>query len=90
METRQPDQPRPPLWRRLLWPIAQLGSAFKLTGTHLLHHVIGASLIAARNGGRRGCEGRSRQGGVCGSWIEEGQARGHGLISDWRMITDST
>jgi len=31
----------------LLWPVAQLGSAFKLTGTHLLHHVIGASLIAA-------------------------------------------
>jgi CHASE2 domain-containing sensor protein len=31
----------------LLWPVTQLGSAFKLTGTHLLHHVIGASLIAA-------------------------------------------
>ena len=47
VETSPPDQPRPPLWRRLLWPVAQLGSAFKLTGTHLLHHVIGASLIAA-------------------------------------------
>lgn len=47
VETSSPDQPRPPLWRRLLWPLAQLGSAFKLTGTHLLHHVIGASLIAA-------------------------------------------
>lgn len=35
------------LARRLLRPVAQLGSAFKLTGTHLLHHVIGASLIAA-------------------------------------------
>ncbi|MCX7290837.1 hypothetical protein, partial [Janthinobacterium sp.] len=47
METSQPDQPRLPLWRRLLWPVSRVGSAFKLTGTHLLHHVIGASLIAA-------------------------------------------
>ncbi|APA67825.1 CHASE2 domain-containing protein [Janthinobacterium sp. 1_2014MBL_MicDiv] len=47
METSQPDHPRPPLRRRLLWPFSQLGSAFKLTGTHLLHHVIGASLIAS-------------------------------------------
>ncbi|MGK5079242.1 CHASE2 domain-containing protein [Janthinobacterium sp. HLX7-2] len=31
----------------MLWPFRQMGQAFKLTGTHLLHHVIGASLIAA-------------------------------------------
>lgn len=43
----QQDHARPTLARRLLWPVAQAGSAFKLTGTHLLHHVIGASLIAA-------------------------------------------
>ena len=47
MDTGQPDTARPPLWRRLLWPFARVGSAFKLTGTHLLHHVIGATLIAA-------------------------------------------
>ena len=47
MKTGQPESARPPLWRRLLWPVVQLGSAFKLTGTHLLHHVIGASLIAS-------------------------------------------
>ncbi|KAB8045211.1 CHASE2 domain-containing protein [Janthinobacterium aquaticum] len=35
------------LAQRLLWPFAQLGHAFKLTGTHLLHHVIGATLIAS-------------------------------------------
>ena len=47
LNTGQPEPAPLPLWRRLLWPVAQVGSAFKLTGTHLLHHVIGASLIAA-------------------------------------------
>ncbi|OFJ47327.1 hypothetical protein BA896_016195 [Janthinobacterium lividum] len=47
MENSEPVKSCLPLWRRWLWPFSQLGSAFKLTGTHLLHHVIGASLIAA-------------------------------------------
>ena len=43
----QRDHVQATLARRWLRPVVQLGSAFKLTGTHLLHHLIGASLIAA-------------------------------------------
>ena len=42
-----PPPPRLSLGKRLLWPFVQVGHAFKLTGTHLLHHIIGATLIAS-------------------------------------------
>ena len=45
--TPPPPPPRLSLGKRLLWPFVQLGQAFKLTGTHLLHHIIGATLIAS-------------------------------------------